>query len=225
MKDKSTGEPVIILSVLEKPLKFLVSEVTGNNTPAAMFDFLCSKLTTKLESMDKSTLRGKYKLNIYTRFALPSIRFYFSVHHIHKSHMINLDNIAKRFIKKWLGIQTNGVSDKSIFHPNMLDVKMPSQLYLETYAGTYSTIRLKGDRIVNHDLDSRLERETNWKRKFSTIKPVNDIFQENVSCGWITIPELPDMTTTKIAIQRAKKVTKASIQAQTLTLWNDRVKK
>ena len=64
--------------------------------------------------------------------------------------MNNLDNDVRKFVKKWLGIQTNGVSDTSIFHPYMLAVKMPSQLYLEAHSGTNATIRLKGDNVVNH---------------------------------------------------------------------------
>jgi hypothetical protein len=223
LRNKASEDPIKILSILDNPMKFLGSEVTGDITPHAMFVFLSSKLSTKLDNIDKSTLRGEYKLNIYRRFALPSIRFYFSVHHIHKTHMNELDGLVRKYIKKWLGIQTNGVSDTSIFHPYMLGVKMPSQLYIEAHAGTYSTIRLKGDTLVNHALDSRLERESEWTRKFSTIKTVHDIFQENITSGQITYPE--NVSAPIVAISKAKKATNASIQAQTLSLWNGRVKK
>jgi hypothetical protein len=114
---------VNILSILDKPMKFLGLEITGSKTPSAMFVFLELKLKTKLENIDACTLRGEYKVNIYSRFALTSIRFYFSVHHIHKAHIDKLDNIARKFLKKWLNIQTNGVSDASMFHPYMLGLK------------------------------------------------------------------------------------------------------
>ena len=98
-----------------------------------MFASLYSKLKGKLENIDKSTLRGEYKCNIYSRYALPSIRFYFSIHQIHKSHKEQLDSLARSYLKKWLDIQKHGVTDAAIFHPYMLCVKAPSKLYNTNY--------------------------------------------------------------------------------------------
>ena len=50
-------------------------------------------------------------------------------------------------------------------------------------------MRLKGDETVNHMLDSRLEREFAWKKKFSTIVAVNSIVSENIKHKKISIPE------------------------------------
>ena len=102
-------------------------------------------------------LRGEYKSNIYVRYALPSLRYFMSVHHIHKTHEEQLDSLARKYLKKWHNIQKNGVSDISIFHPYLLGIKAPSQLYKEAHTGTYTMIRLKGDKIVNQALDSRLK--------------------------------------------------------------------
>ena len=84
------------------------------------------------------SLRGEYKANIYVRYALPSLRYFMSVHHIHKTHEDQLDNIAKKYLKKWYNIQKNGVTDTdiSIFHPYMLGIKTPSQVYKEAHTGT-----------------------------------------------------------------------------------------
>ena len=136
--------------------------------------------------------------------------------------MDKLDNLAKKLLKKWLGIQTHGVTDASIFHPYMLGVKMPSHLYKEAHAGTFAAIRLKGDKIVNFALDSRLERESEWTRKFSTVNFVNNIFQENVASGHISYPENSEASN---YINKAKKAMKNSVQNQTLSLWNERVRK
>ena len=106
-------------------MKFLGSEVTDENSPHAMSASLYSKLEIKLENIDNSTLRGEYKANIYARYALPSLRYYMSVHHIHKTHQDKLDNLAKKYLKKWFKIQKNGVTDISIFHPYMLGIKNP----------------------------------------------------------------------------------------------------
>ena len=61
----SSGVALPILSILEKPMKFLGSEVTEDNSPHAMFVKIHSKLETKLDNINKCTLRGEYKANIY----------------------------------------------------------------------------------------------------------------------------------------------------------------
>ena len=120
------NEEVLICSVIEKPLKFLGSEVGGDNSPHAMSASLHLKLKNKLDNIDKSTLRGEHKANIYSRYALPSLRYYMSVHNIHKTQQDQLDNLARKYLKKWFKIQKNGVTDVLIFHPYMLGMKNPS---------------------------------------------------------------------------------------------------
>ena len=55
----------------------------------------------------------------------------------------------KKYLKKWYNIQKNGVTDISIFHPYLLGIKAPSQIYQEAHSSTYTMIRLKGDKVVN----------------------------------------------------------------------------
>ena len=215
----ATEEPLPILSILEKPMKFLGSEVTEDSSPHAMFASIYLKLKTKLENINKSTLRGEYKANIYARYALPSIRYYMSVHHIHKTHEEQLDGLARKYLKMWLKIQKNGVSDISIFHPYMLSMKTPSQLYKEAHA----MIRIKEDHLVNHALDSRLERESQWKKKSSTIVEADRIFHKSVEQINIHTP-LTQSEKNK-SIHKAKKEVNKSIKEETLTLWNKKVEK
>ena len=165
-----------ISTVIEKPMKFLGSEVQKDNSPHAMFAVLSQKLKSKLENIDKCSLRGEYKANIYVRYALPSLRYFMSVHHIHKTHEEQLDSLARKYLKKWYNIQKNGVTDISIFHPYLLGIKAPSQIYKEAHTSTYAMMRLKGDEIVNQAIDSRLERESMWVKKSSTIVQADCIF-------------------------------------------------
>ena len=44
---ESSENPLPILSVLDKPMKFLGSEITQNSSPHAMFAMIFSKLETK----------------------------------------------------------------------------------------------------------------------------------------------------------------------------------
>ena len=159
-------------------MKFLGSEVAENNNPHARFAMIFSKLETKFENINKSTLRGEPIVNIYARYALLSMRYYMSVHHIHKTHEAPLDSLARKYLKLWLNIQKNGVTDTSIFHPYTLAIKAPFQLYKEAHAGTYAMIRTKGDKLVDHALDSWVERESTWTKKSSTTCDVDLIFKK-----------------------------------------------
>ena len=108
------------------------------------------------------------------------MRYYLSIHNMHKTHEDKLDSLARGYLKIWFNIQKNGVSDSSIFHPYMLGMKAPSQMYKEAHAGVHTMIRMKGDEVVNHALDSRIEREPRWTRKSSTICEARKILQDNI---------------------------------------------
>ena len=83
-------QPMVIASVVDEPMKFLGSEIRRVNTPKEMAALIYEKLKTKLENIDRSTLRGEYKVNIYSRYALPSMRYYLNVHQLHQCHMEQL---------------------------------------------------------------------------------------------------------------------------------------
>ena len=50
------------------------------------------------------------------------------------------------------------------------------ELYHQCHANAYASTRLKGDSTVNHALDSKLERESNWSHKGSTVVKSNTLF-------------------------------------------------
>ena len=106
------------------------------------------------------------------------MRYFISVHHIHKTHQESLDALTRKYLKSWLTIPARGATDSSIFHPNMLGIKTPSVLFKEATLNNYTLMRLKGDSVVNHILDSRLERESKWKKKSSSIVEANNIYEK-----------------------------------------------
>ena len=215
--------------VKNKPQKFLGSNVTSLNTPSDMFEFLLKMLEKKLQNIDKCSLRGENKLKIYSNYALISMRYHLSVHDVHKTHLEKLDSIAKKYLKKWLNIPSHGATDIAIFHPYLLSVKTPSQLYMEGHAGNYTLMRIKGDEIVNHTLDSRLERESSWTQKSSTIVQCHRLLEQNIQNDKIFIPSplnCPDVEhARRHEIPRAKKAIKKSIQEETLETWNQKVER
>ena len=114
--------------------------------------------------------------NIYSRYALPSIHYYLSIHHEGR-----LDSLARKLFKISQKIQKNCVTDVSLFHPYMLGLKAPSKLYKKAQVCVFNMIRMKGDKVVIQALDSRLERESKWKTKSSTFCDANKIFQDRIT--------------------------------------------
>ena len=121
-------------------------------------------------------MRGEFKVAIYTRYLLPSLRFHLSVHSIHKTHLDKLDHTAKMFLKKWLGFPSHGVTDLSIFHPYLLGVKPVSQVYIEGHMASYINSTILADSTVVEALKCSVEREEVCVKKSSTIVKCKEIF-------------------------------------------------
>ena len=54
------------------------------------------------------------------------------------------------------------MTDVGIFHPYILKVKQPSQMYREGHTGNLFLMKLKGDKIVNACIKSKLKKERKW---------------------------------------------------------------
>ena len=162
----------------DDPAKFLGSSLTYRITPADHFSFLRDKMEEKLTNLDQVNVKGEYKVATYSRYVLPSLRFHLSVHNIHQCHLESLDLMAKKFLKKWMDFPRMGACDLSIFHPSILGIKKPSQVYLEGHIGAHIQSRMLGDRDVQEALNTRLARERTWTKKSSTTVQCEEIFQE-----------------------------------------------
>ena len=132
-------------------------------------------LETKVENINKSKVRGEHKLAAYERYALPSMRYHLSVHDMHKSHLEGLDSLTKKFVKIWLNYPTRGGTNVDMFHPYLLNIKQPSQVYHEGHTSNLALMTLKGDKTVQTCLQSKLAREFKLTRKSSTIVKCNNV--------------------------------------------------
>ena len=90
-------------------------------------------------------------------------------------------------------------------------------------------MRIKGDKLVNHALNSRLEREGNLIEKSSTILQCHQMLEQNIENENIFIPSHLNCPNVEHArrheIPRAKKAIKKSIEEETLDTWNKKVEK
>ena len=162
--------------------------MTFNNTAQDHLGFLKQKLSSKLENLDKTLVRAEYKMAIYTRYALPALRYHLTVHTVHKCHLEELDMLAQRFLKKWLGIPSRGCTSAGIFSPLLFGVKPVSQVYLEGHVSAFISSKMMADEDTKEALRCAEERESEWVRKSSTITQCKDILEEMTSGEECTIP-------------------------------------
>ena len=89
-------------------------------------------------------VRNEYKLWIYSKYFLPSIRFLLTVHDVTSTHLTLLDRLTHQFMKKWAGLPR--CATNAIFHArNSLDIPSISSLYDEAHCVSHAATRLKGD--------------------------------------------------------------------------------
>ena len=113
---------------------------------------------------------------MYKNYLLPSCRFLLTVHDITKTNLLALDSIVHRYLKNWIGLPRSATP--GILHiPHLTDIKSIRQVYLEAHSAAYMSSRLKGDEYVNNALDSKLDRESEWVRKFSITCYAESKFQ------------------------------------------------
>ena len=89
---------VQLKTLVDDPLKFLGQIITHKNSSGDHFNFMKSILQTKLENLDKS-VRNEYKISTYERYLITSLRYHFSIHSIHQTHLDDLGLLANKFLK------------------------------------------------------------------------------------------------------------------------------
>ena len=204
LTDPGSGERIPLKTLEEDPFKFLGSTITFLNNPADHLEVLKEKITKKLGNLDKTLVRGEYKLAVYSRYVLPSLRYHLTVHTVHKTHLDELDLIAQRYLKKWLGIPARGATAAGVFSPYLLNVKPVSQVYLEGHLGAFVNSTLMADEDTKQALANAMERERAWTKKSSTICECNNILEEMRVETNCTIPSPDNCANYRVTIRVEK---------------------
>ena len=76
LTDPASGERLPLKTLEDDPFRFLGSTITFFNNPQDHMTVLKDKISRKLENLEKSLVRGEYKLAVYTRYVLPSLRYH-----------------------------------------------------------------------------------------------------------------------------------------------------
>ena len=94
--------------------------------------------------------------------------------------------LSDKYVKKWAGLP-RCATNTFLHMSHGMNIKSISALYHETHAVSHARTRLKGDSQVNHALDCRISRESEWTRKQSTTVKAQetlDLVEDlNIVCG------------------------------------------
>ena len=148
--------PDDIPSITEDDQKFLGCLLFFKGKSKEVFEYVRKTIITKCENIDSALVRPEYKIQIYKKYLLPSIRFLLTVHDVTATHLKALDIATDKFLKIWAGVPRSATN--AIFHHSKcLNIQEISHLYQETHTLNYALSRFKGDELVNHALDCYVE--------------------------------------------------------------------
>ena len=138
-----------------------------------------------------------------------------TVHNLSKTSLKCLDDLVSRYLKRWFSVPPSAT--RAIFHhPQFSAIKTVSHLYKECQSTAYMSSKLKADRKVTTALESRLERESNWTRKSSTIVECESMKEKVIEDS-----EIPFTKENIIAI---KKSTTKTIEHEMNETWKNHLK-
>ncbi len=198
-------------SISTSPEKFLGSQITFSGKQCDIFDFIKQNIVDILTNIDNTLIREEYKMNIYTKYVIPALRFKLSVHDITHTNLKLLDNIVDKKLKQWLHIPPSGT--RAILHcVEGLGIKSITHLYRECHGVCHATSRLKADKTVNVALDERINHERNWTRKGSITVDSENIYHSVIA------------NESNTNIKSIKSKVKSSIQDDINKSWNDHIK-
>ena len=207
----SLGEDVI--ETLEKEHhKFLGSTITFQNKQADIYEVVHEHFETRLQRIDDLLIRKEFKTRIYKDYLLPSSKFMLTVHNLSNTSLKKLDALTARYLKRWVDLPQ--CATRAILHSQQfLAIKTISQIYRESQSTAYISSKLKADTCVQNALESRLERESQWTHKRSTIVDCENLFQKAVEKS----PENSE-------IETVKKKAKNDINEEMKDYWTNHLK-
>ena len=138
------------------------------------------KFDNGLKNIDHSPVRDEFKIAIFGRYFMPSMRFCLTVHELTKSNLALLDRRTDIHLKKWLGVPKHGANIALVHMHNGLNIPRVSDIYHTSHCLAYSRTRVMGDSTTNRALDLKIQRETSWTKKTSTAILCDKVHQRSI---------------------------------------------
>jgi hypothetical protein len=164
-------------SIRDEDQKFLGKLLFFANKSSETFSLLETTFKEGMERIEAACVRNEYKLWMYKEYLLPSKRFLLTVHSLTATQLSKLDTLTDKFVKHWAGLPRSATN--AVIHlKGGLDLRSVSELYTEAHATSHARTRLKGDELINHVLDTTLQREGDYLRKKCTTLEAELMFRE-----------------------------------------------
>ena len=74
-----------------------------------------------LQSIDKCSVQGEYKIWIFKNFVSSVLHFHLAVERLTMSSIISAQSSVLKFVKNWLNLPRN-CTPGTVFHPDVLDL-------------------------------------------------------------------------------------------------------
>ena len=110
----------ITKSITEGGTKFLGKslEVSLSATKSVANKKMCNLLSNLLSTTDVLPIRGEYKLWLYRNYIISLLCFHLSVDAVTKGAVTKMENMATRYLKKWLGLPRSATR-AVLYYPGM----------------------------------------------------------------------------------------------------------
>ena len=216
------GTPLSTLD--ESPHKFLGSTITFSGKQKDTYKLIMEHFKTKLQYIDSLLVRNEYKLKMFKDYLLPASRFILTVHELTQTSLKNIDSLTNSYLKKWSGLPR--CATPSILHIDQFTgIKTVCELYEECHTTTYIATRMKGDNTVNHALDSKLNRESKWTHKSSTIVTSHSTMKKSVTKDNNNDPTLAKKTAKSLIhdkhhMEHWQHVISLAVQGEFCRIWD-----
>ena len=105
-------------------------------------------------------------------------------------------------IKVWLGFPSRGVTNLSITHHKSLDVKLPSNLYLQAHMNSFISMTLGSkDELIKKNIVNQIKREEKWgSHQFSTVNWCQSVMDNLLTNGVIPPSLVNDISDVPVAV-------------------------
>lgn len=100
----------LIPSIADEDQHYLGAKVFFLGKELEVVKELSSRIKSKLDNLDATAVRSEYKLAVYSRYLLPSMRFLLTVHDLNKTSRRSLDSLCDSYLKKWSGVVRSGTN-------------------------------------------------------------------------------------------------------------------
>ncbi len=112
----------------------------------------------------------------------------------------------------------------SVLHLNQfMSIKSDTELYHLCHANAYVSFRIKGDKLVNYALDSKLEREGKWTHKKATVVTSDNTSKEAANTTNNTLKDVKKAAKTLMhhqhQTQYCKHMTNLAVQEDFFHIW------